>query len=65
MKDITVNDIINERTPSVKKLVNQLRKFILNAVPEIYEKACLDGRQLGLGIQSDDIFAQFFHSKTR
>jgi hypothetical protein len=39
MKDITVNDIIKEHTPSIKKLVNQLRKSILNAVPEIYEKA--------------------------
>jgi hypothetical protein len=39
MKDTTTNDIIKEHTPSVKKLVNQLRKFILNAVPEVYEKA--------------------------
>jgi hypothetical protein len=33
------DDIIKEYTPSVKKLVNQLRKLILNAVPEVYETA--------------------------
>lgn len=65
MKDTTTNDIIEEHTPSVKKLVNKLRKFILNAVPEVYEKALPGWHVIGFRYPDGDISVQYFHSKTR
>jgi hypothetical protein len=63
MKDITTNDIIKEHTPSVKKLINQLCKFILNTVPEIYEKVLPEWHAIGFRYPECGHFCAIFPFK--
>lgn len=63
MKEITPNDILKDHTPNVKNLVKQLRKFILNTIPEVYEKALPGWHAIGFRHPEGGHFCAIFPFK--